>query len=86
MEDGISGAEDSIENMDTTIKENEKGKKIVTQNVQEIQDIMRRPNLRIIGIDKKKDFQIKGPLNIFNKIKEENFFPNLKKEMPMNIQ
>ena len=47
---------------------------------------MSRPNLRIIGIDKKKDFQIKGPLNIFNKIKEENFFPNLKKEMPMNIQ
>ena len=46
---------------------------------------MRRPNLRIIGIDKKEDFQIKGPVNIFNKIVEENF-PNAKKEMPMNIQ
>jgi hypothetical protein len=45
---------------------------------------MRRPNLRIIGIDKKKDFQLKGPLNI-NKIIEGNL-PNLKKEMPMNIQ
>jgi hypothetical protein len=45
---------------------------------------MRRPNLRII-VDKNEDFQIKGPANIFNKIIEENF-PNLKKEMPMNIQ
>ena len=32
-----------------------------------------------------KIFQFKGPANIFNKIIEENF-PNLKKEMPMNIQ
>jgi hypothetical protein len=46
---------------------------------------MRRPNLRIIGVDDNEDFQLKGPTNIFNKIIEENF-PNLKKEMPMNIQ
>jgi hypothetical protein len=46
---------------------------------------MRRPNLRIIGVDKNEDFQLKGPANIFSKIIEENF-PNLKKEMPMNIQ
>ncbi len=85
MEDGISGAEDSIENISTTIKENAKYKKILTQNIQEIQDTMRRPNLRIIGIDENEDFQLKGPANIFNKIIEENF-PNLKKEMPMNIQ
>jgi hypothetical protein len=32
-----------------------------------------------------KNFQLKGPVNIFNKIIEENF-PNLKKEMPVNIQ
>jgi hypothetical protein len=58
--------------------------KILTKNIQEIQDIMRRPNLQIIGVDKNEDFQLKGPANIFNKIIEENF-PNLKKEMPMNI-
>jgi hypothetical protein len=46
---------------------------------------MRRPNLRIIGVDESEDFQLKGPANIFNKIIEENF-PNLKEEMPMNIQ
>jgi hypothetical protein len=48
MEERISGAEDSIENIDTTIKENGKCKKILTQNIQEIQDTIRRPNLRII--------------------------------------
>ena len=32
-----------------------------------------------------KIFQLKGPINIFNKIINKNF-PNLKKEMPMNIQ
>ena len=46
---------------------------------------MRRPNLRIMGLEKSEDFQFKGPANIFNKIIEENF-PNLKKEMPMNTQ
>ena len=46
---------------------------------------MRRTNLKIKGIDENEDFQLKGPVNIFNKIIEENF-PNLKKEMSMNIQ
>jgi hypothetical protein len=36
MEERISGAEDSIQNMDTTNKENEKCKRILTQNIQEI--------------------------------------------------
>jgi predicted ribosome quality control (RQC) complex YloA/Tae2 family protein len=84
MEERISGAEDSIENMDTTIKENAKGKKILTQNIEEIQDTMRRPNLQIC-MDENKDFQLKGQVNILNKIIEETF-PNLNKEMPMNIE
>ena len=46
---------------------------------------MRRPNLRIIGVDENEDFQLKGPANIFNRIIEGNF-PNPKKETPMNIQ
>jgi hypothetical protein len=64
---------------------NAKCKKILTQNIQEIQDTIRKPNLWIIGIDEKEDFQLKGPANIFNKIIEENF-PNLKKTMLMYIQ
>ena len=59
--------------------------KDLNSKLQEIQDTMRRPNLRIIGVDENEDFQLKGPANILNKIIEENF-PNLKKEMPMNKQ
>ena len=85
IEERVSGAEDTIENIDSTVKENAKCKKLVTQNIQEIQDTMRRSNLRIIGVEESKDLQLKGPVNIFNKIIEENF-PNLKKEIPMNMQ
>jgi hypothetical protein len=85
MEERISGTEDSIENMDTKFKENAECKKILSQNIQEIQYTMRRPNLRLIGIDENEDFQLKGPVHIFNKIVEQNFL-NLTKEMTMNIQ
>ena len=85
MEERISGAEDSIEIIDSTVKDNVKWKKLLVQNIQEIQDSMRRSNLRIIGIEESEESQLKGPVNIFNKILEENF-PNLKKEMPMNKQ
>jgi hypothetical protein len=57
----------------------------MTQNIQEIWDTMKRPNLRIIGIEEDEEPQLQGPENIFNKIIEENFF-NLKKEMPINLQ
>jgi hypothetical protein len=56
-----------------------------TQNIQEIQDIIRRANLRIIGIEKNEVAQLKGAVNILSKIIEENF-PNLKKELSINIQ
>jgi predicted RNase H-like nuclease (RuvC/YqgF family) len=56
MEERISGAEDSIETIGTTIKDNAKCKNILTQNIQEIQDTMRRPNLKIIGVDENEDF------------------------------
>jgi uncharacterized coiled-coil protein SlyX len=48
MEERISGIEDAIEGIDTLVKENTKHKKLLTQNMQEIQDTMKRPNLRII--------------------------------------
>jgi hypothetical protein len=46
---------------------------------------MKRPNPQIIGVNENEDFQLKGPVKIFNKIIEENF-PYLNKEMPMNKQ
>jgi hypothetical protein len=84
IEERISGAKYTIENIDTTVKENTKCKKLLTQNIQEILDTIRRQNLRIIDIEENEGSQIKGSVNIFNKIIEENF-PNLKKEMSMNI-
>ena len=83
IEERISDAEDTIENIDIIVKENAKCKKITTQNIQEIQDTMRRPNLWII-VDENEDSQLKRPANIFNKVIEENF-QYLKKEIPMNI-
>ena len=72
IEETISGIEDTIEYIDTTVKENTKSKKLLTQNIQEIQDTMKRPNLRIMRKEESKDRQFKGPVNIFNKIIEEN--------------
>jgi phenylalanyl-tRNA synthetase alpha subunit len=57
IEERISGAEDTIENIDITIKEKVKCKKILTQNIQEIQDTMRRTNNRIIGVDENEDLR-----------------------------
>ena len=42
QEERISDAEDTIETKDSIVKENAKCKKLVTQNIQKIQDIMRR--------------------------------------------
>ena len=44
---------------------------------------MRSPNLRII--EQGKEYQLRGIVNIFNKIIEENF-PTLKNEMTMSIK
>jgi hypothetical protein len=66
IEERISGTEDAIENIDTTVKENANCKKILNQNFQKIQDTMRRPSIRILGIKESEDSQIKEPVNIFN--------------------
>jgi hypothetical protein len=54
IDERISVAEDTVENTDTTVKENAKCKKLLTPNIQEIQDTMRRPNLRITGIEERE--------------------------------
>ena len=42
IEERISGEEDTTENIDTTVKETAKCNEVLTQNIQEIQDTMRR--------------------------------------------
>ena len=80
MEERISGIEDTIEEIDTSVKENVKPKNFMTQNIQEIWDTMKRPNLRIIGIEEGEQSQLQRPENLYNKN-----LSNLKKEMPINI-
>ena len=45
IEERISGVGDTVEEIDTAVKENSKHKKLLTQSIQEIQDTMKRSNL-----------------------------------------
>ena len=49
IEERHSGLENTIEDTYTMVKENIKHKSLLTQNIQEIQDTMKRSNLRITG-------------------------------------
>jgi hypothetical protein len=51
IEETISGAENATENIDITVKTNAKCRKILTQNTQENEHTLRRPKLRILGIE-----------------------------------
>ena len=86
IKERIRGVEDTIEYIDTIVKENAKCKMQKAPNPKYPGNPgHNEKNQRIIGLEESKDSKLKGPVNIFNKIVEENF-PNLKKEMPMNIQ
>ena len=85
IEERISESEETIEKINALIKENSKSNKFSSQNIQEIWDIIKKPNLRIIGVEEGEELQTKGPENIFNKIIEENF-PILKNDIPMKVQ
>jgi hypothetical protein len=85
MEDRLSGTEDKVEGVDNSVKENVKSKNIQAQNIQDIWNTLKRPNLRIIGIEEGEETQVKYTGNMFNEITEE-IFPNLKKEMPIKEQ
>jgi hypothetical protein len=55
------------------------------RNMQEFNDSIKRPNLRIMGIEEGEEVQTKGICNIFNKITTENF-RNLEKTIPIQVQ
>jgi hypothetical protein len=52
--------------------------------MQELTDSIKRPNLRIMGIEG-DEIQAKGITNIFHKIITENF-PYLEQVMPIQVQ
>jgi chromosome segregation ATPase len=59
--------------------------KTCKKKMQELTDSIKRPNLRIMGIEEREEMQAKGMCNIFNKIITENF-PNLEKTMPTQVK
>ena len=66
MEERIPSAKNTIEEIDSTIIQNIKSNKTLTQNTQEICDTTKRPNLKTKGWEGK--VQRKSTENIFNKI------------------
>jgi hypothetical protein len=54
------------------------------RNMQELTNSIKRPNLRIMGIEEGEEVQAKGIHNIFNKIITENF-PNIQKTLPIQV-
>jgi hypothetical protein len=59
--------------------------KTCERTMQELTDSIKRPHLKIIGIEEGEEVQEKGMYNILNKIITENF-PNLQKTMTIQVQ
>jgi chromosome segregation ATPase len=84
-EDRISELEDEMAIKGKTEELLFKQLKTCEKKMQELTDSIKRPNLRIVGIEEGEEFQAKGMHNIFNKIITEKF-PNLEKTMPTQAQ
>jgi chromosome segregation ATPase len=84
-EDRISELEDEMEIKGKTEELLVRQLKTCERNMQEFTNSIKRPNLRIMGIEEGEEVQTKGKSNIFNKIITENF-PNLEKTMPIQVQ
>jgi chromosome segregation ATPase len=59
--------------------------KTCEKKMQELTNSIKRPNLRIMGIEEGEEVQTKGMYNTFNKIITENF-PNIGKYIPIQMQ
>jgi predicted nucleic acid-binding Zn-ribbon protein len=83
-EDRISELEDKMEIKEKSEELLVKQHKTCERNMQAPTDSIKRPNMRIMGIEEGEEVQAKGIHNIFNKIIIENF-PNLEKAMPIQV-
>jgi hypothetical protein len=88
----LEQAEDTISELEVKMEIKGKTEKLLVRqlktcerNMQEHTDSIKRPNLRIMGIEEGEEVQAKGICNIFNKIITENF-PNLEKARPSQVQ
>jgi chromosome segregation ATPase len=59
--------------------------KTCEKKMQELTDSIKRPNLRIMGIEEGEEVQAKGMHNMFNTIITENF-PNLQETISIQVQ
>jgi septal ring factor EnvC (AmiA/AmiB activator) len=84
-EDRISELKDEMVIKEKTEELLVKQLKNCEKKMQELTDSIKRPNLRIMGIEEEEEVQAKGMCNIFNKIITENF-PNLEKCLPIQVQ
>jgi chromosome segregation ATPase len=84
-EDRISEIKDEMVNKEKTEELLVRQLKTCERNMQEFNNSIKRPNMRIMGIEEGEEVQTKGICNIFNKIITENF-PNLEKTMPIQVQ
>jgi chromosome segregation ATPase len=84
-EDRISELEDEMVIKGKTEELLMKQLKTCEKKMQELTDSIKRPNLRIMGIEEGEEVHAKGMCNIFNKIITENF-PNLEKDIPIQMQ
>jgi hypothetical protein len=80
MDENTSSIEDTIKEIEISVKENVKSKKSLTQIIQEIWDTMKGPNIQILEREEGENSQLQGPENTFNKMIEERIH-SLKKEV-----
>jgi hypothetical protein len=85
IEDRISELEDEMVIKGKTEELLIKQLKTCEKKMQELTDSIKRPNLRIMGIEEGEELQAKGMHNILNKIITESF-PNLEKDIPIQMQ
>jgi predicted nuclease with TOPRIM domain len=85
IEDRISELEDEMVIKGKTEELLIKQLKTCEKKMQELTDSIKRPNLRIMGIEEGEEVQAKGMRNLFNKIITENF-QNLEKDIPIQVQ
>jgi chromosome segregation ATPase len=85
VKDRISELEDEMEIEGKTEELLLKQLKLCERDMQELTNSIKRPNLRIMGTEDRKEVQAKRIPNMFNKIITENS-PNLKKVLPIQVQ
>jgi chromosome segregation ATPase len=85
VEDKISELKNEMEIKGKTEELLVKQLKTYERNMQELTDSIKRPNLRIMGIEEGEEVQAKGIHHILDKIITENF-SNLEKVIPIQVQ